>query len=112
VLWEVRGVVMEKGVVKAKGRSKGWGKSLNYKYLGGRIMELKNVTDILADFTEMEKSLIKPETKLVADMGLNSLDVVNIVVAFEEKYDIEIPDRVIWDFNTVEDILKYLEKNV
>lgn len=48
----------------------------------------------------------------IGDMGLNSLDVVNIVVEFEEEFDIEIPDRVIKDLQTIGNIVDYLEKHV
>ena len=52
------------------------------------------------------------ETDLVKDLDLNSLDVVNIVVTFEDEFDIEIPDRVIGSLTKVADIVKYLEEHV
>ena len=50
-------------------------------------------------------------TELVNDLGLNSLDVINVVVAFEDEFSIEIPDRAINNFHTVGDIADYLERN-
>lgn len=70
------------------------------------------VIKILSDFTEMDPEKITMDTKLVSDLGLNSLDVVNVIVAFEDEFDIEIPDRVIKDLHTVGSIVDYLEKNV
>ncbi len=67
---------------------------------------------IIREFIENQAYDIKPETTLVDELGLNSLDVINIVVAFEEEFDIEIPDRVIPGFRTIGDIAAYLEKNV
>lgn len=71
----------------------------------------ERIIEILDEFVETNIE-IKPESMLVADLGLSSLDVINIVVAFEEEYDIEIPDRVIPTFATVRDIEDYLEAHV
>lgn len=73
---------------------------------------IKKVIEILSEFTEMKQEQMNRDTKLVADMGLNSLDVVNVVVAFEEEFDIEIPDRAIRDLQTVGNIADYLESHV
>jgi acyl carrier protein len=45
-------------------------------------------------------------------LGLSSLDVINVVVAFEDEFDIEIPDQKIKELVTVGDIVEYLEKNI
>lgn len=73
---------------------------------------IKKVIDILADFTTLEKDMITEKSSLVTDLGLSSLDVINVVVAFEDEFDIEIPDQKIKELVTVGDIVEYLEKNV
>lgn len=73
---------------------------------------IEKVIDILADFTTLEKDMITEKTSLVTDLGLSSLDVINVVVAFEDEFDIEIPDQKIKELVTVGDIVEYLEKNV
>ena len=73
---------------------------------------IKKVIDILADFTTLEKDMITEKTSLVTDLGLSSLDVINVVVAFEDEFDIEIPDQKIKELVTVRDIVEYLERNV
>lgn len=73
---------------------------------------LEKVTEILLDYTEVPVGEITLKTDLINDLDLNSLDVVNIVVAFEDEFDIEIPDRAIRDLTTVGDIVKYLETHV
>lgn len=73
---------------------------------------IEKVIEILSEFTEMKSDQMTRDTKLVADMGLNSFDVVNIVVAFEDEFDIEIPDRVIKELQTIGNIVDYLEKHV
>ncbi len=73
---------------------------------------LEKIIDILSDFTMQDKENITKESTLVNDLGLNSLDVINVIVAFEEEFDIEIPDSKIKEMVTVGDIEEYLEKNV
>lgn len=73
---------------------------------------LEKVKEILLEYTEVPASEITLTTDLAADLDLNSLDIVNIVVAFEDKFGIEIPDRAIGDLTTVEDVVKYLETHV
>lgn len=73
---------------------------------------IEKVIEILAEFTTLEKEKITKESGLTTDLGLNSLDVINVVVAFEEEFDIEIPDQRIKELVTVGDIEEYLEKNV
>mgnify|MGYP004680239047 CR=1 FL=1 len=73
---------------------------------------LERVIDILSEFTLLEKEKIAKGSGLVNDLGLNSLDVINVVVAFEEEFDIEIPDSKIKELVTVGDIVEYLERYV
>lgn len=54
---------------------------------------------------------ITMDSALVDDLGLSSLEVINIVAAFEDEFDIEVPDRVIPTLRTVRDIVDYLEEN-
>ena len=72
---------------------------------------IERVISILADFTTLEKDKITKESGLATDLELNSLDVINVVVAFEDEFDIEIPDQKIKELVTVGDIVEYLEKN-
>ena len=73
---------------------------------------IEKVKEILSEFTEMKAEQMSADTKLVVDMGLNSFDVVNVVVAFEEEFDIEIPDKDIRGLQTVGNIVDYLEAHV
>lgn len=73
---------------------------------------IEKVIDILAEFTNLDKDKITENSGLVTDLGLNSLDVINVVVAFEDEFDIKIPDNKIKEFVTVEDIAEYLENNI
>ena len=73
---------------------------------------LETVKEILLEYPEVPANEITLATNLAADLDLNSLDIVNIVVAFEDEFGIEIPDRAIRDLTTVEDVVKYLETHV
>jgi acyl carrier protein len=73
---------------------------------------IEKVIDILVDFTTLERNMITEKSGLVTDLGLSSLDVINVVVAFEDEFDIEIPDQKIKELVTVGDIVEYLEKYV
>ncbi len=70
----------------------------------------EKVVEILMEHVEADS--ITPESTLIGDLGLSSLDVVNVVVAFEDTFDIEIPDRIIPELITVADIVNYLEQHV
>ena len=73
---------------------------------------LEKVKKILLNHTQVPADEIEMDTELVKDLGLNSLDVVSLIIAFEDKFGIEISDRVIRDFVTVRDLVDYLEKKV
>ena len=72
---------------------------------------IEKVIEILSEFTEFKSEDMNKDTKLIADLGLNSLDVVNVVVEFEDEFDIEIPDKNIRELQTIGDIVEFIEKN-
>lgn len=71
---------------------------------------LERTVKILSEFVKSDVE-IKPESSLVADLGLSSLDIVDLIVSFEDEFDIEIPDQIIPSLTTVQDIADYLEKH-
>lgn len=73
---------------------------------------LERTISLLEDFTDIDVEEITEETALVDDLGLSSLDVINIVAAFEDEFDIEIPDRIIPTLRTIGNVVEYLEENV
>ena len=72
----------------------------------------EKVTAILREYTNNENTPMSMESTLVEDLGLSSLEVINIVLAFEDEFGIEIPERIIPMMHTVGDIVAYLEKTV
>lgn len=69
---------------------------------------LEKIRDILKDYTEVPAEKITPQSHFRNDLGLNSLDVVNVVVAFEDEFDIEIDDDDITSMVRVEDAIRYI----
>lgn len=70
------------------------------------------VIELISNTLEIDKKDINEKTNLVADLGVESLDLVDLVAAFEEKYEFEIPDKDIKNLQTVGDIIKYIEEHV
>ncbi len=48
------------------------------------------------------------DTDFVKDLGLTSFDIMNLVCAFEEHFDVEIPNRDVWHLRQVKDVIKYM----
>lgn len=67
--------------------------------------------EILGEFIDGDSSEITMDSALVDDLGLSSLEVINIVAAFEDEFGVEVPDRVIPTLRTVGDIVQFLEEN-
>ena len=72
---------------------------------------LERIKTILSEFTKYPVEDMTEESNLVVNLGLDSIDVVNIAVAFEEEFDLEIPDRDIKGLTTIGKIKEYLEKH-
>ena len=68
----------------------------------------KRVIEVLADRASMDVQQITLQSRLVDDLGLDSLDAVEMVFEFEESYGIDIPDDQIREFKTAQDVVTYL----
>lgn len=71
---------------------------------------IEKLTKIICKHTGNNDITITVDTILIADLGLNSLDLVNLACIVEDEFDIEIPDRAIKDFKTVGDVIAFIEK--
>ena len=72
----------------------------------------KKVVDIIANQLGVDKEQITPGANVIDDLGADSLDIVELVMALEESFDLEIPDEDAEKIRTVQDILSYLESNL
>jgi acyl carrier protein len=72
----------------------------------------KKIVDIIANQLGVDKEIVNPEANVVDDLGADSLDVVELVMALEEAFDLEIPDEEAEKIRTVKDIIEYLAKSL
>ncbi len=72
---------------------------------------LEKLSGIIAEELGVEKSKIKEDSNLADDLGADSLDAVELIMAIEEEFDVEIDDTEATKIKTVQDILDYLNKN-
>lgn len=72
---------------------------------------LDKIRNILEEYVDVPREQITLETNLLSDLGVSSLDLVSIVVSFEEEFDIEIPDRVMSKIVTVGDVVEILKRD-
>lgn len=70
------------------------------------------VKDIIAEELGVEKEKLTPEASFMEDLGADSLDTVELVMAFEKEFDIDIPDEEAEKLRTVGDALKYLHERM
>ena len=68
------------------------------------------VIKLIAKTLELDAKKINEKTNLVQDLDVESLDLVDLVAAFEEEFGVEIEDKDIKNLQTVGDIVKYIEK--
>lgn len=75
-------------------------------------MVFDKVKKIIVDQLDVEEDKVTEAASITDDLGANSLDVVDLVMSFEEEFDIEIPDDQVEKIKTVGDIVKFIEEKV
>lgn len=70
---------------------------------------LEKMKEMLAEQLNFEASIITPETSFKDDLGADSLDLFELVMALEDEYNVEIPAEELTDLNTVGDVIEYLK---
>ena len=69
----------------------------------------EKVKQILIDELQVEENLITLDAELANDLGINSIELADLVMICEDKFDIEISDENISQFVTIRDVVNYLE---
>ena len=72
-------------------------------------MTLDKIKGIIAEQLGVDEEEVKLETNLAKDLKADSLDAVEIIMAIEDEFDIEVPDEDAEKFATVNDIVSYVE---
>lgn len=70
------------------------------------------VKSIIVEQLGVDEEEVTPDASFVEDLGADSLDTVELVMAFEKEFDIDIPDEEAEKLRTVGDALKYLEEKI
>jgi acyl carrier protein len=71
----------------------------------------EKIKQIIVDQLGVEPSDVTENASFVDDLGADSLDRVELIMAFEEAFDLEIPDEEAEKISTVEDVIEYVQKN-
>ena len=69
------------------------------------------IKDIIIEQLQVEESDVNMDTNLMKDLSADSLDAVEIIMAIEDEYGIEIPDEEAEKMQTVGDLVRYVEEN-
>ena len=72
----------------------------------------QKVKEIVAQQLDVDISEVKEEAQFIEDLGADSLAIVELVLAFEEQFEIDIPDEDTEKIATVGDAIKYIQEHV
>ncbi|AAK79713.1 acyl carrier protein [Clostridium acetobutylicum] len=72
-------------------------------------MVFEKVKDIIADQLGIDATEIKMESSFIDDLGADSLDIVELIMALEEEFDIEMPDEEAEKVSSVGDVVNYIK---
>ena len=71
----------------------------------------EKVKQIIVEQLGVDENQVDPSASFVDDLGADSLDIVELVMAFEEAFDLDIPDEDAEKIKTVKDAIDYIDKN-
>ena len=72
---------------------------------------LEKVKDVIVEQLGVEDDTIKLDTSFIDDLGADSLDIVELIMALEEEFDMQIPDGEAEKISTVSDVVEYIKNN-
>ena len=71
----------------------------------------EKVIEIISEHFNVEPQTLSENTDLVNELRSDSLDLVELIMAFEDEFGLEIPDEVAMSVKKISDVIEYLEKN-
>lgn len=72
---------------------------------------IENIIEIILNYVDIDPSEITEDTFLRKDLGMSSLDMINLAVEAEDTFGISIPNSEIINISTVGELIAYIEKN-
>ncbi len=76
---------------------------------GGENVMFEKIRACIASQLSIDEEEIKMESSFMDNLGADSLDIVELIMALEEEYDIEIPDEDVEKITTVGDVVEYIK---
>ena len=71
----------------------------------------EKVRDITVEQLSVDADEVKMESAFIDDLGADSLDIVELIMAFEEEFNIQIPDEAAETIKSVQDVVSYIDQN-
>ncbi len=71
---------------------------------------LDKMREVICRYVSIDPESLTEDTNIRSDLGLNSLELINIAVAIEDEFDVEIPDREVANLETLGDAIKIIQK--
>lgn len=71
---------------------------------------LEKIREVICRFVDIDPNSLTEDTNIRSELGLNSLELINIAVAIEDEFDVEIPDREVANIETLGDAIKIIEQ--
>ena len=71
---------------------------------------LEKLIEVICRYVDINPDMLSADTNIRSELGLNSLELINIAVAIEDEFDVEIPDREVGNIETLGDAIKVIQK--
>ena len=75
------------------------------------IMIFEKIRTLLAEQINISQDEIKMESDIINDLGADSLDVVEMLMAVETEFNVTVPDEIAMEMKTIGDVVSFIEKN-
>lgn len=72
----------------------------------------ERVIEVIVNQLSVEKDTLTPETSLLGDLEIDSLDIVELLMNFEEEFDVSINDEASENIKTIEDVVTYIDNEL
>ena len=74
-------------------------------------MMFEKIREIICEQLELEEDVVTMDAVLLEDLGADSIDLADLVMTFEDEFDLEISDEDLENIKTVGDIVRFIEEN-